>query len=532
MGFPAGMQLATIAFGIPLTVTGKDVVAKVTVKPTSRVIWAATGQPLPEFSDSFTAAAGQLGQFQVPFVNQAGFIDSTGAAVTDFAYQVSVSWEFGNERPITSAKNLKPLVGQTGTIDLDLVPDGPVSVPVTAPTAAVLGFGGRTGFVTLQESDLPQRLSVADLSATYGALFATGTEYNEDFSKFPDGSFAKASTGQAYSHHFTTADRELKVVGGFATYAATADLGGYASVLLDKDVEWLGGYFKFTSWSTGGGSVVFAATEEDIKATINAGQGIPRMAAHLTISPENVSVDVCLTKGTSVTNVFNLVFSTALAADDATIHSAWLAIDKKRGQAYLIDPNGNVHKLTHAGFNIPAKWMFSEVFRSATATGKTLGKIAKAQADSRDSGRLPLVIALHKASPKAVAVENMPGVQSDMTLTTTAAKVAGTDTTYTVPASGTVVVTLEALVDVTAAGPVHFGIFDSGNALISVRTVATKPVNGRLSLRLPLTHGTPGQTKTISMCAYLGGTAAAQILLGNYGTPNIYAGASVFVVAT
>lgn len=166
MGFPVGMQLATVAFGIPLTATGKDVVTKVSVKPTSTVIWAATGQPIPAFSDSFTAEGGQLGSFQVPFVDQAGFIDLAGNEVTDFAFQINASWEFANERPITWAKNLKPLVGQTGTIDLDLVPEGPVSIPVTAPTAAVLGFGGRTGFVTLQESDLPERLSVGELSAT------------------------------------------------------------------------------------------------------------------------------------------------------------------------------------------------------------------------------------------------------------------------------------------------------------------------------------------------------------------------------
>jgi hypothetical protein len=166
MGFPVGMQLATVAFGIPLTATGKDVVTKVSVKPTSTVIWAATGQPIPAFSDSFTAEGGQLGSFQVPFVDQAGFIDLAGNEVTDFAFQVNASWEFGNERPIAWAKNLKPLLGQTGTIDLDLVPDGPVSIPVTAPTAAVLGFEGRTGFITLQESDLPDRLSVEELSAT------------------------------------------------------------------------------------------------------------------------------------------------------------------------------------------------------------------------------------------------------------------------------------------------------------------------------------------------------------------------------
>lgn len=175
MGFPAGIQLATVAFGIPLTVTGKDVVTTVTVKPTARVIWAATGQPLPEFADSFTAEAGQLGSFQVPFIDQAGFIDSTGADVTDFAYQVTAEWRYGNERPITWSKNLKPLLGQSGPIDLDLVPDGPVSIPVTAPTAAVLGFGGRTGFVTLQESDLPSRLSVVELSATYARAKSPGT---------------------------------------------------------------------------------------------------------------------------------------------------------------------------------------------------------------------------------------------------------------------------------------------------------------------------------------------------------------------
>ncbi len=167
MGFPAGMQLATVAFGIPLTATGKDVVTTVSVKPTARVIWAATGQPLPEFNDSFTAEGGQLGQFQVPFVDQSGFIDSTGATVTDFAYQVTAEWRFGNERPITWSKNLKPLLGQSAPIDLDLIPDGPVSIPVTAPTAAVLAFGGRTGFITLQESDLPTRLSDAALNATY-----------------------------------------------------------------------------------------------------------------------------------------------------------------------------------------------------------------------------------------------------------------------------------------------------------------------------------------------------------------------------
>lgn len=204
MGFPAGMQLATIAFGIPLTATGKEVVTNVTVKPTARLIWAATGQPLPEFEDSFTAEAGQLGQFQVPFVDQPGFIDSLGNAVTDFAYQVTASWQFGNARPITWTKNLKPLLGQTGPIDLDLVPDGPVSIPVTAPTASVLGFNGRTGFITLQDSDLPSRLSDAQLSATYAPVSGS-TNYASTASVAAKLDSATAATTYAPKAGLTTA---------------------------------------------------------------------------------------------------------------------------------------------------------------------------------------------------------------------------------------------------------------------------------------------------------------------------------------
>jgi hypothetical protein len=126
----------------------------------------------------------------------------------------------------------------------------------------------------------------------------------------------------------------------------------------------------------------------------------------------------------------------------------------------------------------------------------------------------------------------MPSGNNDMVLTTTASKVAGTDTTYVVPTSTNVLVRLEALLDVTTDGPVYFGVFNSSNALIAVGAAATKIGNGLVSATIKLTAGTAGANNTISFCAYKSTAAAAKILLGNYtdaNGANVYARASITV---
>lgn len=583
MGFPAGMQLATVAFGIPLTVTGKDVVTNVSVKPTSRVIWAATGQPLPEFSDSFTAEAGQLGQFQVPFIDQAGFIDSAGNTVTDFAYQITASWSYGNERPITWAKNLKPMLGQTGPIDLDLVPDGPVSIPVTAPTAAVLGFGGRTGFVTLQESDLPSRLSPESLSATFVpkwkattaylagdkvlnpsgdvvsaiANFTSGASYNaanwnlsptygrkrgtfefyDDYSGYADGAVpATALTGQTNSLYSATDPNGIPIIsGGYMTYGSSDYLGGYVSRQLDDSVVRIGASFAFTSWSTGGGLACIAVMEEDIKVTQGLGQGVPRSPFHLTISPEAWGLDVFTTKGSPKTNVGGGVFAAPLVADGVTLHRAEGVIDRENKIVYLTLPDGTRRSFTHASFGIAAKWVFDEPFRDTSGAGKTLAKFRNFWADSRNMAPIPAAKANNTAQALVTPVKSvlvMPTGNNDITLTTTASKIAGTDCTYVVPTSTNVLVTLEAMLDVTTDGPIYFGVFNSSNALVAVASAATKIGNGVVSVSIALTAGTAGANNTISFCVYKSTAAVAKVLLGNYtdgGGANVYARASITV---
>jgi hypothetical protein len=112
---------------------------------------------------------GVAGQYTLPHTDQAGFIDESGNAYTNWYYTARVTYSTPSK-----AKNKAPKVkvfqlttGQTD-VDLDLLPAGAPALPYIAPTATVTAFGGRTGPVTLEESDLPARLADTELNATYG----------------------------------------------------------------------------------------------------------------------------------------------------------------------------------------------------------------------------------------------------------------------------------------------------------------------------------------------------------------------------
>lgn len=367
------------------------------------------------------------------------------------------------------------------------------------------------------------------LQTAYGRKQGT-LEFSDDFTNKPNGAVPNALTGQPYSLYSATNPNGIPTIsGGYLTFADTDYLGGYATVKLEGPVIRFGASFAFTSWTTGGGLAALSCHDQDIRVTQNAGQGVPRSPFHLTIAPDSWGVDVFQTLGSSPTHIAGGTFSPNLTADGATLHRVEVVLDRVNAVAYLTLPNGERHTISNSYMNIGAPYVFIEPYRDTSAAGKTKAKFAQFWADSRNQNPIPAAKATAKIPAVSVATENMPGTQSDMALTTTASAVSGVSASYVVPDSGTVLVTLEGLLDVTAAGPVYFGILDENNALTAVRTVATKVTNGRFSLRLPVSTGTPGQTKTAKMCAYLGGTAAATLLLGNYGTPAIYAGASILV---
>lgn len=374
----------------------------------------------------------------------------------------------------------------------------------------------------------------AALAGEYGKRQGA-LEFSDDFTQHPDGTPGEALTGQQYSlHSATDPNGQPFIANGYLTYGDTDYLGGYATVEFEQPVVRFGASFAFTPWTTGGGLACLAAMSQDIKDTAEAGQGVPASPFHLTIAPDAWGVDVFTATGTAPTRIDGGVFTSPLTADGTTLHRVDVVLDRENALAYLTLPTGERRVISTPYLRTEARFVYIEPYRDNAAQGKTKPLFRNFWGDSRNQ----LMIPEAKANTKAVqgrwtaVTENMPGTQSDVVLNSAPAKIPGATVEYVVPESGTVLITLEGLIDVTAAGPVHFGIVDESDALTSVRTVATKVMNGRVSLRLPVSTGRPGDLKRASMCAYLGGSAAARLLLGTYGNPAIYAGASIMVVPT
>ena len=404
-----------------------------------------------------------------------------------------------------------------------------INTLIDAEIAAALATAATTAqaYTDTQVSDSAAALTTALQGYTDDTVLAAidaipdppsrdGIEYNEDFTTRPNGPFTTAPTGQEYSF-LAGGVRDLTVTDGFATYSPTADGGGYASVQLDKDITWLGGEFKFTPYTADGGMAVFAATEEDIKVTQNAGQGLPRMSAHFGISPTEITLDVLTTKGTAVTRIFTHPFTTPLTADNTTVYSAWLSIDRKAGIAYIIDPNKEVHAVQHTGLKIPSRWMYFEPFRpSGGATDRTLAKFARVQGESRDRAQSGVLATISKR-PVPVTKSYFPNALTVMTLGATYTYLAGTKATCTVPATGRVLARLTAFLDITATGgTVFFTALNETNTAGESVTVGSDPkFSGWTTVEILLTGLTAGSTISRSFGAVALAGAAGSI---RYGT--------------
>ena len=373
----------------------------------------------------------------------------------------------------------------------------------------------------------------AGIRAGFATRAQTAAEFNEDFAQYTDGNLpSRALSGQAFSELYATPDARIRVDGGFASFGEDGELGGYATVELDRDVVRMGGQVTFTPYSAGGGLACWAATEEDIAITTAASEGIPRMAAHLTLSPEAVNVDVCTVKGGSVTNVGGYVFPAPLAADDSTLHQVELVIDKKRERAYLSIPGEDRWiTLSHPAFGLPARFTYFEPFRSAgTPWTKTQAKFRRTWADSRDVGVVDRTAPLTQVRSQAKRAESALGSDLTLTLTGTPSLVAAVDpVTFTYPQSGAVLVEASGLLDVTANGPVHLALFDASDALIAVETVATKTTHSGTARAIFALSGTPGEQATVKLGAYLGGSAAAQLIIGQASSPDRWGRARLIV---
>lgn len=148
MAYPEGMQLVSVTVGSSLDFFGNHQPVKVSVAPVLggsavRLIWEATGQPVVVTSREFTGEAGVAATFTVPNPDQGGFIDGAGNEVRNWSYTATITC--GNQRWV---QPFQPLAGQA-SVDLDLVHDGQIAAPSSAPAPLVTSVNGKTGAVVI-----------------------------------------------------------------------------------------------------------------------------------------------------------------------------------------------------------------------------------------------------------------------------------------------------------------------------------------------------------------------------------------------
>lgn len=138
---PEGVTTCTVTFGTTTDFAGNPVTTKIAFKPSTTVLWVATGTPLIGVSTTVTSDDGE-GSIELPHTDQPGFVDVNGLPVVDWSYIATGQWESAGGERIPFRKEFLLPSYQT-TVDLDLVYGGAVGVVPPAPT--MIGPPGPAG---------------------------------------------------------------------------------------------------------------------------------------------------------------------------------------------------------------------------------------------------------------------------------------------------------------------------------------------------------------------------------------------------
>lgn len=171
MPLPAGITTCTVTFGRALGgVLGTQGTITGTVETDRTLVWAATGETLYDIAEDVQLyEAGNWLTFAAPHVDQPGFRDQSGATITGFSMIFRGTVKFPGQPEIRVVKAFQVFTGQSAA-DLDLLPDGPVTAPVTAPAPVVTSVAGLTGAVSRPQ--LEAALGLTALAARITALEA------------------------------------------------------------------------------------------------------------------------------------------------------------------------------------------------------------------------------------------------------------------------------------------------------------------------------------------------------------------------
>ena len=147
---PAGITVATATFGKRYGALGTQAVIKAKVSFDRTLVWAATGDVLDNFPDPIESGVGGFLSFPFPHTDQDGFEDGAGNSITDFAGVIEASIYYNDKLYVTVKKPFQIATG-VETFDIDLVPNGSITLPVEAPSPKVTSVVGQTGIVTAEQ---------------------------------------------------------------------------------------------------------------------------------------------------------------------------------------------------------------------------------------------------------------------------------------------------------------------------------------------------------------------------------------------
>jgi hypothetical protein len=225
MSLPPSITTAAVSWGALMDWAGEGATVSVTTEMVlggslKSISHVPSGTTILPFASTVTASAGASATWAVPHVDQDGFIDGSGAAFKNWAYRSTAKVTL-NKRTTTLVKEYQVLVGQNA-LDLDLVPDGSIGAPSSAPLPLVLSVNGQTGNVIVEGGtgggvdDAGMAALIADpASDTRGAL-------ETDFATLDDLNTAVNGLATDINAVTTTANNALGVANAASTTAGTA----------------------------------------------------------------------------------------------------------------------------------------------------------------------------------------------------------------------------------------------------------------------------------------------------------------------
>lgn len=147
---PDGITKCTVTFGKRYAVLGTEATINATVQLDRPLVWAATGDMLDEWPEPVASGAGGFLTFSFPHTDQAGFLDVSGNAITDFAGVLRAVVSYAGKDHVVVTKPFQIPTG-VDNLDLDLVPGGSITLPVVAPQPKVTSVAGLTNAVTSED---------------------------------------------------------------------------------------------------------------------------------------------------------------------------------------------------------------------------------------------------------------------------------------------------------------------------------------------------------------------------------------------